>query len=230
MVLDTSHLTYDVSTELLKNYNKNIKTIHLSQRDEKKGLHQPIDDFCINVVKTLNRENWNGKIFLEYMPQFQEQVADDIKKLNKVSYLEKGIMLAEKNKLEAAIESFEKADSIETNAMSLYGIGSCVFRGLTLNPNNKNIHYSLDDAIDMLKKAFDLKPTNPEDIYFFLGYAQLGKASALMKKFAEKEAVLSLLDEAKHNLIKSAEIEKSYLDLVDSEIKLANKIAMKLRN
>ncbi len=81
MTLDTSHIKNDEKIwSLLKNYKENILSVHLSARQQGKQ-HQPIDDFCKEVVSYLVKNNWKGNVILEYMFEFHGQLLNDLELL-----------------------------------------------------------------------------------------------------------------------------------------------------
>ena len=81
MVLDTSHIRDDVRVfELLEQHREKIVTVHLSARGPGKQ-HQPIDGFCIDIVRRLAAAKSNGSVILEYMPEYHDRLKPDLDRL-----------------------------------------------------------------------------------------------------------------------------------------------------
>ncbi len=81
MTLDTSHIHSDRRVfDIIDNYSSKIRAVHLSGRD---GGHQhlPVDGFCLEVVESLANRNWSGPVILEYLPQYHDRLAKDVKKV-----------------------------------------------------------------------------------------------------------------------------------------------------
>lgn len=84
MVLDTSHIFSDDKIyRILAVHGHNIPVIHLSAR-KSPAQHQPIDDFCMGVVKHLKEIEWGGNIVLEYLKEYHCFYPEDIAKVEGV--------------------------------------------------------------------------------------------------------------------------------------------------
>lgn len=84
MTLDTSHIKDDAKLwSLIHDYRNNILTVHLSARNGSKQ-HQPIDEFCIKIVKKLIEYHWNGNVILEYLFEFHDQLLEDLELLESI--------------------------------------------------------------------------------------------------------------------------------------------------
>jgi sugar phosphate isomerase/epimerase len=81
MTLDTSHILDEKTIwHLLKDYNQNIKNVHLSAKEGDKQ-HLPIDTFCKEVVSYLIESKWDGNVVLEYLFEFHDRMLNDLKLL-----------------------------------------------------------------------------------------------------------------------------------------------------
>ena len=79
MILDTAHLHDDsLILSLIERYHTKMPTVHLSARGESEH-HLPIDTFCLQVVKLLERIDWEGSVILEYLPWHHYRISDDLK-------------------------------------------------------------------------------------------------------------------------------------------------------
>ncbi len=88
MTLDTGHFKKSKKIfKIIKNYHGNIKTVHLSGRDEKEH-HLPIDEICIKIVDQLIKLKWSGNLILEYMPWHHYRLREDIRELR--NYIHNG--------------------------------------------------------------------------------------------------------------------------------------------
>lgn len=77
MTLDTSHI-HDRSrlVEIVDTYHQNIRTVHLSSVTDK-GQHQPIDQFCVDLMVRLADKGWSGDIVLEYLFEYHGGLRSD---------------------------------------------------------------------------------------------------------------------------------------------------------
>ncbi len=81
MTLDTSHILDEKTIwRLLKDYQQNIKNVHLSAKEGNKQ-HLPIDTFCKEIVSYLIESKWNGNVVLEYLFEFHDRMLTDLKLL-----------------------------------------------------------------------------------------------------------------------------------------------------
>ena len=81
MTIDTAHIRENKKIwELLKDYKENIRNVHLSAKEGNKQ-HLPIDSFCKEVVNYLIESKWDGNVILEYLPEFHNQILNDLKSL-----------------------------------------------------------------------------------------------------------------------------------------------------
>lgn len=88
MVLDVSHVTEEESRELIKRSLKSIVAIHLSAigidpQTGEDGHHLPVNDFCIEILNSLNRAAWKGPVTLEYLPWHHDKLLKDRELLEK---------------------------------------------------------------------------------------------------------------------------------------------------
>jgi len=82
MTLDVAHIKDDqITYRIIDKYWKNIKTVHLSAKNEKEH-HLPIDIFCVKILKKLYKLGWQGNVILEYLPWHHYRVRNDINALN----------------------------------------------------------------------------------------------------------------------------------------------------
>ncbi|MBU4377413.1 MAG: hypothetical protein KKD29_08105 [Candidatus Omnitrophica bacterium] len=81
MTLDTSHILDEKTIwRLFKDYQQNIKNVHLSAKEGNKQ-HLPIDTFCKDVVSYLIESKWDGNVVLEYLFEFHDRMLNDLKLL-----------------------------------------------------------------------------------------------------------------------------------------------------
>lgn len=81
MTLDVSHIRDNsFIRQIIESYWHNIRVVHLSAKGEREH-HLPIDSFCVEVVKLLKDKGWQGNIILEYLPQHNYCLREDIKAL-----------------------------------------------------------------------------------------------------------------------------------------------------
>lgn len=81
MTLDAAHIEDNEKIwHLVKNYKENIVNVHLSSKGNERH-HLPIDDFCKDIVGYLKESGWSGNIVLEYLPEFHNQMVNDLKNL-----------------------------------------------------------------------------------------------------------------------------------------------------
>lgn len=88
MVLDVSHVTEGESRELIQTNLANIAGIHLSAigidpKTRENTHHLPVNEFCLEVLDTLNSAKWNGPVTLEYLPWHHEKLLKDRERLEK---------------------------------------------------------------------------------------------------------------------------------------------------
>ena len=78
MTLDVTHFgDRAVVWDLIRNYRDGIHTVHLSGRIGS-NKHQPIDDFCRDIVMHLRKKHWQGNIILEYRDEFADRMVPDL--------------------------------------------------------------------------------------------------------------------------------------------------------
>lgn len=88
MTLDVSHIHHMPLVEkIISNYSKNITTLHLSAIGNNTH-HLPADERCFEIIRLLQKQNWNGNIILEYLPEYNNRLQNDIETINR--FIQKG--------------------------------------------------------------------------------------------------------------------------------------------
>ena len=67
MVLDTTHVGWEASARILREYHPHIRMIHLSERTAD-AHHQRIGQSSFDFVAKLVETGWSGSVILEYWP------------------------------------------------------------------------------------------------------------------------------------------------------------------
>ncbi|MDI6732748.1 MAG: hypothetical protein QME16_02285, partial [Planctomycetota bacterium] len=82
MTLDVAHI-YDDSLvyKIIQDYSANITTVHLSAIGHEEH-HLPIDSRCLKIVELLQGKDWSGNLILEYLPEYQHRLQEDINSLD----------------------------------------------------------------------------------------------------------------------------------------------------
>lgn len=80
MVLDTTHIGWEASYNVLSRYADKIVTIHLSERTEE-SQHLPVEKKSLDFVEHLCGIGWRGNIILEYWPWRSGYYTGDIEKV-----------------------------------------------------------------------------------------------------------------------------------------------------
>jgi len=83
MTLDIAHLPDDNQViGIIRDYWQNIPVVHLSARSLGEH-HLPVDEFCIEVIRTLVDLGWMGQIVLEYLPWHHYRLRSDMLLVNR---------------------------------------------------------------------------------------------------------------------------------------------------
>jgi hypothetical protein len=78
MVLDVAHVRSKARIHsLIEGYHSRIVSVHLSGRSDEEH-HLPVDESCLEIMRMLKEQEWDGCVILEYLPWHHYRVRDDI--------------------------------------------------------------------------------------------------------------------------------------------------------